>query len=77
MVSRRQFVSTVPAVFGGASILSACSSASDFDGYEAAAASTWRTGPLVGVAGAALTRELVHCATLSPSNRCCSLAYSR
>ena len=67
-VSRRQFVSTVPAVFGGPSILSACSPASDSEGYDAVAASTWRTGPLVGVEGAALTRELVRCATLAPSS---------
>jgi len=67
-VSRRQFVSRVPLVVGGASILSACSPAFDPDGYEAVAASTWRTGPLAGVAGAALMRELVHCATLAPSS---------
>lgn len=48
--------------------MSACSPASDPDGYEAVAASTWRTGPLAGVEGAALTRELVHCATLAPSS---------
>ncbi len=68
MVSRRQFVSTVPAAFGGASILSACSSASDSEGYEALAAKTWRTGLLTRVEGAALTRELVRCATLAPSS---------
>jgi len=67
-VSRRQFVSTMPAVFGGTSILSACSPASDPQGYEAVAASTWRASPLAGVEGAALTRELVHCATLAPSS---------
>ena len=67
-VSRRQFVAAVPAVFGGASILSACSPASDPEDYEAVAASTWRTGPLAGVEGAALTRELVHCGTLAPSS---------
>jgi len=67
-VSRRQFVSTVSAVFGGAPILSACSPASDPEGYAAVAAGTWRTGPLAGVEGAALTRELVHCATLAPSS---------
>ncbi len=67
-VSRRQFVSAVPAAFAVAPILSACSSASDPGGYEAVAADTWRTGPLAGVAGAALTRELVHCATLAPSS---------
>ena len=72
MVSRRQFVSTVPAAFGGVSILSACSSATDPEGYEAVAANTWRTGPLTGpltdVKGAELIRELVRCATLAPSS---------
>ena len=58
----------MPAVFGGTSILSACSPASDPQGYEAVAASTWRASPLAGVEGAALTRELVHCATLAPSS---------
>ena len=58
----------MPAVFGGASILSACSPASDPEGYEAVSASTWRTGELVGVGDAALTRELVRCATLAPSS---------
>lgn len=67
-VSRRQFVCRVPAVFGGASILSACSPAFDPQSYEAVAASTWRTAPLVGVEGAALTQELVRCATLAPSS---------
>ena len=68
MVSRRQFVSTVPAAFSGALGLSSCSSASDPESYETVAANTWRTGPLAGAEGAALTRELVRCATLAPSS---------
>jgi len=68
MASRRQFISSIPAAFAGASILSACASAPDPEGYEAVAADTWRTGPLAGVEGVALTRELVHCATLAPSS---------
>lgn len=67
-VSRRQFVSTVPAACGAASMLAACSQAPESEGYEAAVASTWRIGPLAGIEGAALTRELVRCATLAPSS---------
>ncbi len=67
-VSRRQLVSVVPAIVGGASFLSACSPTSGSEGYDAVAARTWRTGPLSGIDGAALTRELVHCATLAPSS---------
>jgi hypothetical protein len=67
-VSRRQFVSTAPVVLGGASMLSACSSASDRQGYEAIAMQTWRAGPIVGTEGAALSQELVRYATLAPSS---------
>lgn len=67
-VSRRQFVSALPAVIGGSSIVSACSQGSDPEGYEAVAAATWRAGPLAGIEGASLTRELVRCATLAPSS---------
>lgn len=67
-VSRRRVVAAVPAVLGSASILSACSLTGDSEGYDEVVASTWRTGPLVGIEGAALTRELVRCATLAPSS---------
>jgi len=67
-MSRRQFVSAAPAVFGGASILSACARASDPEGYDAVAARTWHAGPPFGIEGAALTQELVRCATLAPSS---------
>ena len=67
-ISRRQFVSSAPAVFANASILSACSQASGSDGYEAVATQTWRAGPLAGLEGAALGRELVPHATLAPSS---------
>jgi hypothetical protein len=52
----------------GGSALSACSRAPDPAGYDAIAASTWRTGPLLGIEGAALTQELVRCAILAPSS---------
>ena len=68
IISRRQFVSSAPAVLGGASILSACSQGSDAEGYEAVVARTWRAGASVGIAGAALGQELVRCATLAPSS---------
>jgi hypothetical protein len=68
IISRRRFVSSAPALLGGASILSACSQGSDSEGYEAVAARTWQAGPSVGIEGAALRQELVRCATLAPSS---------
>jgi hypothetical protein len=68
IITRRQFITSAPAVFGGASILSACSQGSDPESYEAVAARTWRTGSLVGIEGAALRQELVRYATLAPSS---------
>jgi hypothetical protein len=49
-------------------MLSACSSGADPQSYEAVAARTWRAGPVAGVEGEALSRELVRCATLAPSS---------
>jgi hypothetical protein len=66
IISRRRFVSSAPALLGGASILSACSQGAD--GYEAVAARTWRAGPSVDIDGAALSQELVRYATLAPSS---------
>ena len=40
----------------------------DAEGYEAAAARTWRVGPSLGIEGSALGSELVRCATLAPSS---------
>jgi hypothetical protein len=68
IISRRQFVSSAPAVFGGASILSACSQVPDPEGYEAVAARTRRVGPLVGLERTALSQELVRYSTLAPSS---------
>lgn len=69
-LSRRQFVSSAPAVLGGATLLSlsACARESDSQGYEALAARTWRGGAVAGTQGAALSEELVRCATLAPSS---------
>jgi hypothetical protein len=68
MISRRRFVTSAPALFGGASLSSACSRASDSEGYEAVANRTWRSGQSGGIEGAALRQELVRYATLAPSS---------
>ncbi len=67
-MTRRQFVSGVPAVLGGGAIVSACSLGDDAEGYEAVALRTWRLGALSGFDGAALGVELVRYATLAPSS---------
>ena len=70
-ITRRQFVasaSSAPAVLGGAALASACSPGADTDSYDAVAARTWRTGPLLDSTGTALRQELVRCATLAPSS---------
>ena len=68
VISKRQFVSSAPALFSAAPLLSACAQPSVSEGYEAVAARTWRAGPSAGIEGAALARELVRCATLAPSS---------
>lgn len=67
-ISRRRFVTTAPAIFGGAAILSACSRPSDPERYEAVAEETWHTDPSVDLEGAGLMGELIRCATLAPSS---------
>jgi hypothetical protein len=67
-ISRRRFISSAPALFGGTSVVSACSQGSEAESYESAAGRTWRASPLSGIEGAALSRELVRCATLAPSS---------
>ena len=66
-VTRRQFVTWGPAILGGSAALPACTSGTD-DGYEAVARQVWRPGALDGLAGAALSKELVRYATLAPSS---------
>ena len=68
MISRRRFVSSAPALFGGASLSSACSQGADSEGYEAVATRTWHAGQSSGLEGSALGQELVRCATLAPSS---------
>ena len=72
-ILRSRFVSSAPTTIAGAAILSACSQASDPEGYDAVAARTWRAGSLVGTSlvgkeGAARSLELVRHATLAPSS---------
>ena len=57
-----------PAALGGAAARSASSSAGAARSYEAAATRIWRTGPLQGLSGTALSQELVRYATLAPSS---------
>ncbi|MDP1901317.1 MAG: Tat pathway signal protein, partial [Rubrivivax sp.] len=68
IITRRQFISSAPAILGGSSVLAACSQSPDPDGYEAVAAQTWRRENLLGLEGAALSHELVRYATLAPSS---------
>ena len=68
IITRRQFVSSAPAIFGGSLPLSGCSRSDGAEGYEAVAGRTWRLGSLDGFDGAALGRELVRYATLAPSS---------
>ena len=66
--SRRRFVASAPALWGGATLLSACSPGAGAEGYEAVAARTWQASEPKGVEGAALNRELVRYASLAPSS---------
>jgi hypothetical protein len=54
-------------LIASAATLGACS-ASTGENYESAVQRTWRVGPLQGLEGAALSRELVRYATLAPSS---------
>lgn len=66
MMTRRRFAASLPLSMSAA--LGACTAPAAQDGYAAAVARTWRLGPTSGLAGAALARELVRCATLAPSS---------
>ena len=54
-------------LLGSAAALGACA-AGEVESYESAVQRLWRVGPLQGLEGAALSRELVRCATLAPSS---------
>jgi hypothetical protein len=64
---RRQFVSTVPGVLGGLSLLSACTQEPGIEA-EAAAAQIRSARPSAAIDRMALQRELVRFATLAPSS---------
>ena len=67
-ISRRTFVSSVPAALGGAAILSGCGAGAGPQGYAAVAADIRRDGPGISPSGLALNQELVRLATLAPSS---------
>jgi hypothetical protein len=68
LITRRQMISSAPAILGGSLTVSACSQNAGAEGYEAVAKRTWRLGALDGFVGAALGQELVRYATLAPSS---------
>ena len=80
MITRRQFAAATPWLFATPLALSGCSQGAAADGYEAVAERTWQPGPLVGLDGPALGRELVRYATLAPSShntQCWTFALDR
>jgi hypothetical protein len=69
MSSYAHTVSRRSLLIGSAASLGACSTGTDAsESHEAAARRIWRVGPLQGLSGAALSQELVRCATLAPSS---------
>jgi hypothetical protein len=68
MITRRQFAASTPWLAASPLVLPACSQGPASDGYEAVAERTWQVGAEAGIAGDALGRELVRCATLAPSS---------
>ena len=68
MITRRQFSASTPYLLASPLGLSGCSQAPAADNYEAVAARTWHSGPVTGLSGPALNRELVRYATLAPSS---------
>lgn len=67
-ITRRRFVASAPGLLGGSGLVSSCTSESAALGYEEVADRTWRVGSVTGFTGAALSEELVRCATLAPSS---------
>jgi hypothetical protein len=68
MITRRRFTASAHGLLGGSWAMSGCSPGSAAESYEAASKQTWRLGGLDGFKGAALSQELVRCATLAPSS---------
>jgi hypothetical protein len=67
MLTRRDFAGSMPVLLGSGALAS-CSAAGGATGYAEASQRIWRHGPLQGMAGAALSEELVRYATLAPSS---------
>ena len=67
-LTRRNLLASAPAFIGGAATLGAASPAWAAERYADAAARVWRHGPMQGLTGVALSRELVRYATLAPSS---------
>lgn len=68
VITRRRFTASAPCVLGGSLAMSGCSPGPAAESYEAVANRTWRLGGMDVVEGAALSQELVRCATLAPSS---------
>ena len=66
--SRRRFLSSGAIALGAASVESACTPASDEQGYEAVAQRIRTQPSLAALDSATLHQELVRCATLAPSS---------
>lgn len=67
-IPRRQIVCAVPATAVAGALSSFGGPARAAEGYEQARHRIWHQGPLQGLSGAALGRELVRYATLAPSS---------
>lgn len=67
-LTRRQLLSHAPGALATTVALGTTACTAPGESYEAATARIWRTGPLQGLSGAALSRELVRYATLAPSS---------
>ncbi len=68
MFSRRRFVHALPATLAATTGVAGCASGAGESAYQAAVQQIWRRGPLQGLAGAALSAELVRYAPLAPSS---------
>jgi hypothetical protein len=66
--SRREFNRVLPASAAVAVGLAGCGPGDGATAYRSAVQQTWRAGPLKGLDGAALSAELVRCATRAPSS---------
>lgn len=68
MLNRRHFNQAMPVALAMPASLMGCTSGGTESAYESAVRQTWRHGPLQGLQGTELARELVRYATLAPSS---------